>query len=472
MCCNLGSKSVMELFELFIDDGVLNQIVDFTNKYANDNNIHETVADIFEMKRFIGILLLSGYHTLPNVESYWSSQPDLGIPIVKKAMTRKKFQHIKRFLHVSDNEKLDGDDRFAKVRPLLDILNERFLQFGVFHTHLSIDEQMVPYFGRHSCKMFIRGKPIRFGFKYWCLCGSDGYLYQAIPYAGASVNYNKQIGLGAHVVLELLKSVHTPGNHRVYFDNFFSSYYLMCLLNERGFHACGTIRRNRMLNVNLKTGKHLKRGEHDYRFDTTNEILLAKWNDNSEVNMITNYETIEPLKTARRYDRKQKKTVIFHQPRLIHAYNQHMGGVDLHDNAAANYRINIRGKKWWWPLFTHALNTAVVNAWKLHCFVSKRDPNKVKALTQLEFRSLITKQLLTSFKPEDEDMPNDFDADNAPDGLVDDSVKSHLIETAPDGKARRCRHCHKHTTQICKRCNVHLHAKCFIQYVNHQNTKK
>ncbi|CAI6371246.1 unnamed protein product [Macrosiphum euphorbiae] len=33
----------------------------------------------------------------------------------------------------------------------------------------SIDESMVPYFGRHGCKQFIRGKPIRFGFK----CGLD-----------------------------------------------------------------------------------------------------------------------------------------------------------------------------------------------------------------------------------------------------------------------------------------------------------
>ena len=42
---------------------------------------------------------------------------------------------------------------------------QNLIQFGVFAEHLSIDEQMVPFFGRHSCKMFIRGKPIRLATK-------------------------------------------------------------------------------------------------------------------------------------------------------------------------------------------------------------------------------------------------------------------------------------------------------------------
>ena len=48
-------------------------------------------------------------------------------------------------------------------------------QYDVLHDLLSIDESMMPYYGSHSCKMFIKGKPIRFGYKLWCLCESDGY---------------------------------------------------------------------------------------------------------------------------------------------------------------------------------------------------------------------------------------------------------------------------------------------------------
>lgn len=54
-------------------------------------------------------------------------------------------------------------------------------------------------------------------------------------------------------------------------------------------------------------------------------------------------------------------------------------------------------------------------------------------------------------------------------GMKNFDVRNHLIERVADGKARRCKHCHKHTTQICKRCNVHLHAKCFSSYEAHKN---
>ena len=34
-------------------------------------------------------------------------------------------------------------------------MNQNFLPFRIFEQNLSIDETMVPFFGRHSAKMFI-----------------------------------------------------------------------------------------------------------------------------------------------------------------------------------------------------------------------------------------------------------------------------------------------------------------------------
>ena len=62
----------------------------------------------------------------------------------------------------------------------------------MFHDLLSIDGSLVPYYGRHSCKMFIKGKPIRFGYRLWCLCGSDGYRYYLILYQGKDTTRNKE----------------------------------------------------------------------------------------------------------------------------------------------------------------------------------------------------------------------------------------------------------------------------------------
>ncbi|KAF2880811.1 hypothetical protein ILUMI_25368 [Ignelater luminosus] len=40
--------------------------------------------------------------------------------------------------------------------------------------------------------MFIKTKPVRFGFKIWMLCGSDGYLYNTDIYHGRSADNNKE----------------------------------------------------------------------------------------------------------------------------------------------------------------------------------------------------------------------------------------------------------------------------------------
>lgn len=176
-------KSPFDLFRMFLDDEIIDMIVLNTNIYAGQKNITFT-TNREEIFRFIGILLLSGYHTVPQIENYWSVQPDLGLPIVAQSMTRYAFRRLKSVLHLTDNDHIDKSDRYAKVRPLIDLLNKKYKQVGIFATHLSIDEQMIPYFGRHNCKMFIRGKPIRFGFKLWCLCSDSGYLFHVIPYAG------------------------------------------------------------------------------------------------------------------------------------------------------------------------------------------------------------------------------------------------------------------------------------------------
>ncbi|KAI8121791.1 PiggyBac transposable element-derived protein 3 [Lucilia cuprina] len=57
---------------------------------------------------------------------------------------------------------------------------------GVFHENISIDESMVKYYGRHSAKQYIRGKPIRFGYKNWVAASSSGYCYCFDIYCGKS----------------------------------------------------------------------------------------------------------------------------------------------------------------------------------------------------------------------------------------------------------------------------------------------
>lgn len=451
-----GNHSPFELFSLFFDNTVLNAIVNYSKKYACCKNRHNFHMDMNDLRKWLGIVILSGYHCLPQMELYWSLDEDKGVPLVRKTMSRNRFRDIKQNIHLSDNTNLQKEDKFAKVRPLFDLLNERFLQFGIFSHNLSIDEQMVPYFGRHSAKMFIRGKPVRFGFKIWCLTSSAGYLYKCFPYGG-KLKENPQLGLGAQTVIDLLQVVKSPNNHKVYFDNFFTSYSLLSLLDEKGFYATGTIRENRTAKCLLETTKQIAkrdRGWFDAAYDKNSSIRMVRWNDNAVVTVASNIEEVEPIGNIKRYSRKEKREVQVKQPNIIEKYNSHMGGVDLHDNAIANYRIRIRGKKWWWPLFMNLIGCALVNAWKLHrlCNESK--------MTQLNFRSNVVMNLLKN------EGPSNVLLGHSSTSISDaryDNV-GHVIEKSATEQRRRCRICHSTTVFMCIKCNVHVHTKCFNRY--------
>ena len=82
-------------------------------------------------------------------------------------MFRNRFDLIMQNLHLADNANLDQNDKFAKVRKLIKYMNDYCLNNFLPEQTISIDESMIPYFGRHGTKQYIHGKPIKFGYKMW-----------------------------------------------------------------------------------------------------------------------------------------------------------------------------------------------------------------------------------------------------------------------------------------------------------------
>ena len=162
---------------------------------------------------------------------------------MSEAISRDRYLEIKKCIHLADNQRLKKGDKMAKVNPMYDLLNKSLQRLGIFHKNLSIDESMVPYFGNHSGKMFIRGKPIRFGYKLWVLTGNDGFPYHIQIYSGRDPSIkNHDKPLGYRVVDTLLKPVRelsSPSLHTIHFDNFFTSYSLLTHLKEQKFKATG-----------------------------------------------------------------------------------------------------------------------------------------------------------------------------------------------------------------------------------------
>ena len=142
--------------------------------------------------------MLTGYVPSPRWRMMWEYHSKAYLPSVANAMRRNRFEVLKAYAYFAGNVKLSNNDKFTKMRPLLTMLNERFLQYANLDEKLCVDES-IPYFGRHGAKPFLRGMPISFNYKVWCLCDRLGYLIQCEPYQDASGTYDKQLGVEASV---------------------------------------------------------------------------------------------------------------------------------------------------------------------------------------------------------------------------------------------------------------------------------
>ncbi|GBM20959.1 PiggyBac transposable element-derived protein 3 [Araneus ventricosus] len=109
-------------------------------------------------------------------------------------------------------------------------------------------------------KQFIKGKPIRFGFKLWTLASSDGYLFHAELYSSSTTKLPQTgLGQGPDVVLGLMNKVHAHEGNHVVMDNLFTSIPLLNELSKKGIDGTGTIRENRLENAPLPPKKSMKK---------------------------------------------------------------------------------------------------------------------------------------------------------------------------------------------------------------------
>lgn len=178
-------------------------------------------------------------------------------------------------------------------------------------------------------------------------------------------------------------------------------------------------------------------------------ILLVRWKDNSVCTMATNYDTIEPLGTVKRWCPIKKEKADVAIPRLFQTYNKNMGGVDELDQSVSLYRIAVHGKKWWWVLFTYLLDVVIANAWRLH--VMSRD----NPMDQLMFRRHIARYYLRQGEQK-----KTRQTASIVEGLPQDGV-GHF--PAKIEKQLRCVLCHARVRWQCKKCvkTLCIEKTCF-----------
>ena len=180
-------NDAVSVFEMIFTDELLEWMCNMFQTYAAQRYHDFTFkTSKKEVRAWLAILYLSGYVSVPRWRMYWEADSEACCSMVFDAMSRNRFELLKKYSHFSDNSCLDKDDKFSKLRPLIKYLNSKYLDLIEKHLpqQLCIDEAMIPCFGKHSAKQFIQNKPIKYGYKCWCLCDRLGYLIQFEPYQG------------------------------------------------------------------------------------------------------------------------------------------------------------------------------------------------------------------------------------------------------------------------------------------------
>ncbi|GFO23342.1 PiggyBac transposable element-derived protein 3 [Plakobranchus ocellatus] len=126
---------------------------------------------------------------------YWS--PETEQDLVCDSMTCNRFEKILSIEHLNDNDLMRprrggaGYDRLFRVRPLIEKLNIQFEACAEKEMWVSVDEQIIPFKGRHSLKVYMMKKPKKWGYKVWVMTRASGYVHKFV-FAGNYTSSEKK----------------------------------------------------------------------------------------------------------------------------------------------------------------------------------------------------------------------------------------------------------------------------------------
>ncbi|KAJ8968122.1 hypothetical protein NQ317_002985 [Molorchus minor] len=166
-----------DFFLKVLSPSIIKDIVYQSNLYATQRGKTMNFKEN-EFLTFLGINFFMGYHKLPSYKNYWSCSDDLGVAVVKRVMTRSRFEQFLQYLHINDNSIIPANnkDKIFKIRPFVKALNEQFDLLNNGTRALSVDESMIIFKGRSCLKQYNPQKPIKRGYKLWCIADQKGYV--------------------------------------------------------------------------------------------------------------------------------------------------------------------------------------------------------------------------------------------------------------------------------------------------------
>ena len=321
-----------QYFRRFFPPAIDELVAEQTNLYSvqKSNRSVKTTGD--EISSLIGIMMKMGIVQLPSYQLYWSQS--FRYEPIAEVMSRNRFFELLNNLHFANNLEIEKGDKLAKVRPIIDAVRQECVKVEPEEYH-SVDEQIIPSKTKYSSiRQYNPKKPVKWGFKNLVRAGSSGFMYDFYIYEGKLKDLDRgtpyeHLSKSAQVVARLV--IHLPKfqNHKLFFDNWFSTLELVYYLCRLGICAVGTIRSNRTSGCPLMANKDLEsqsRGAMDHRVDNNSGLIVVKWVDNKVVELASNYVGINPVESVNRWSKKDGGRVDVPCPQIVKQYNKAMGG--------------------------------------------------------------------------------------------------------------------------------------------------
>lgn len=348
------------------------------------------------MIRFIGLMIAHSIQPwTTGISNNWRTTASSPFQVGQWGayLSRDRFKVISRFLHFCDNEAPhDKNDRHYKIRLIIERLNETFDDCLKLGSHFSFDEGTWPTMSKYCPgKQFNPMKPHKWGLKLFMLCDSkSGYCTKFELYQGRKgINpLQESEKTGPAAVLRNIK--HMTGSGGVlYCDRYYTSVKLFLELLSWGIFAVGTIKTNIRgfpKDIIMPRNTKFSRGRSNAMVANTAKgpIVAISWKDTKPVHCISTAYMNNPCIIKRRI-KQNKENFDCLEPLL--QYQEHMGGVDLHDflrMASFNVRKQMNFRKWYKMCFSASLDMALTNAYILWKMTKTRSAGRVNRGSFLE----------------------------------------------------------------------------------------
>jgi hypothetical protein len=496
----LAAVTELDFFKIFWTNNMMEKMCKNTNWFGSRYIVGWKELKIPEFKAFLAIIMELGKTRFPSRDLAFD-QGIHGSGFVKTiGMNLARFNAIVKAWRFEDYSNLSPEEIAAKKAndpfwPVKKLAEEMALQFGNMYQcgqAMDIDEQTVPFKGRHKCRCYNPKKIYKWHFKLYALNDSkSGYMSNFFLYQGKAEVRPPNISATMWPIMKLLETgQHSNLGHIICTDNWYTSIAVLLFLASIGCAFIGTVKVNKSglppAGIFPKTGRGRKR-RGEMKSMTANVSAAATrpvnayftaWQDNKPVHMLSSLPTFKTQVVRNVEIPGRWVRVLFSIPTIIRLYNWYMGGTDSMDQFLSYYRPHLKAISWVPRMMCHFVNISVVNA-----FILFKEYYSKERYNLLQFIENLINQL-----------PEEYIAScKEPTAITTTSTnhrwrtkasweKSYLERTSmpphyciiagrTDAYTRpgyqinynrgKCILCRRDVQTKCQRCNVHL---CIVEY--------